>query len=54
MIRWRSYRAQHIEVLVQAGDDEVLRRMKRGYTTDDYRRLIEKIRSKPLQHLDRH
>ena len=37
---------EHIEVPVQAGDDEVLRRMKRGYTSDDYRRLIEKIRSK--------
>lgn len=36
----------HIEVPVQAGDDEVLRRMKRGYTTDDYRRLIDNIRSR--------
>lgn len=34
----------HIEVPVQAGDDEVLARMKRGYTQADYRRLIEKIR----------
>ncbi len=34
----------HIEVPVQAGDDEVLRRMKRGYTADDYRRLIHRIR----------
>ncbi len=34
----------HIEVPVQAGDDEVLARMRRGYTADDYRRLIEKIR----------
>lgn len=37
---------EHIEVPVQAGHDEVLQRMKRGYTSDDYRRLIEKIRSK--------
>ena len=37
---------EHIEVPVQAGDDEVLRNMKRGYTTADYRRLIEKIRAK--------
>ena len=44
---------EHIEVPVQAGDDEVLRRMKRGYTADDYRRLIEKIR-RTAQHLDRH
>lgn len=36
----------HIEVPVQAGDDEVLRRMKRGYTSDDYRRLIANIRSR--------
>jgi len=35
---------EHIEVPVQAGDDEVLGRMKRGYTADDYRRLIERIR----------
>ena len=35
---------EHIEVPVQAGDDEVLRRMKRGYTVDDYRRLVERIR----------
>jgi tRNA-2-methylthio-N6-dimethylallyladenosine synthase len=35
---------EHIEVPVQAGDDDVLARMKRGYTADDYRRLIERIR----------
>ncbi len=37
---------EHIEVPVQAGDDEVLGRMKRGYTADDYRRLVERIRSR--------
>jgi tRNA-2-methylthio-N6-dimethylallyladenosine synthase len=37
---------EHIEVPVQAGDDEVLRNMKRGYTSDNYRRLIEKVRAK--------
>ena len=36
----------HIEVPVQAGNDEVLRRMKRGYTRDDYRRLVARIREK--------
>jgi tRNA-2-methylthio-N6-dimethylallyladenosine synthase len=36
----------HIEVPVQAGDDDVLLCMRRGYTSDDYRRLIERIRSK--------
>jgi len=37
---------EHIEVPVQAGHDEVLARMKRGYTADDYRRLVERIRRK--------
>jgi tRNA-2-methylthio-N6-dimethylallyladenosine synthase len=36
----------HIEVPVQAGDDEVLVNMRRGYTSDEYCRLIEKIRSR--------
>ena len=35
---------EHIEVPVQAGDDEVLARMKRGYTSTDYVRLVESIR----------
>lgn len=30
----------------QAGDDEVLRRMRRGYTFDSYTRIIDKIRAK--------
>lgn len=37
---------EHIEVPIQAGDDEVLKRMKRGYTSDDYRALIENIRAR--------
>ncbi len=36
----------HIEVPVQAGDDQVLANMRRGYTADDYRRLVEKIRNR--------
>jgi len=36
----------HVEVPCQAGDDQVLNNMKRGYTADDYRRLIEKIRTR--------
>ncbi len=36
----------HIEVPVQAGDDQVLENMKRGYTTDQYRRLIANIRQR--------
>lgn len=35
----------HIEVPLQAGDDQVLEQMKRGYTSDDYRRLITQIRN---------
>jgi tRNA-2-methylthio-N6-dimethylallyladenosine synthase len=36
---------EHIEVPIQAGDDEILKRMKRGYTAKDYYQLIERIRS---------
>ena len=35
----------HIEVPVQAGDDDVLARMRRGYTADQYRKLVNKIRN---------
>ncbi len=35
---------EHIEVPVQAGDDEVLARMRRGYTVADYSRLVGRIR----------
>jgi tRNA-2-methylthio-N6-dimethylallyladenosine synthase len=37
---------EHIEVPVQAGDDEILAAMKRGYSADDYRRLIDRIRAR--------
>jgi tRNA-2-methylthio-N6-dimethylallyladenosine synthase len=37
---------EHVEVPVQAGDDDVLRRMRRGYTVADYRRLIGRIRQR--------
>ena len=36
----------HIEVPIQAGDDQVLANMKRGYTQIDYRQLVETIRRK--------
>jgi tRNA-2-methylthio-N6-dimethylallyladenosine synthase len=36
----------HIEVPVQAGDDTVLLNMKRGYTSDEYRKLVHKIRAR--------
>ncbi|MBX3051956.1 MAG: MiaB/RimO family radical SAM methylthiotransferase [Caldilineaceae bacterium] len=35
---------EHIEVPVQAGNDEVLAAMKRGYTTAEYRALVGRIR----------
>ncbi|MCP4514910.1 MAG: MiaB/RimO family radical SAM methylthiotransferase, partial [Delftia sp.] len=37
---------EHIEVPIQAGDDAVLEAMKRGYTADDYRRLVGRIRER--------
>jgi tRNA-2-methylthio-N6-dimethylallyladenosine synthase len=36
----------HIEIPVQAGDDEILKAMRRGYTQADYRAIVEKIRSR--------
>ena len=41
----------HIEVPVQAGDDQVLANMRRGYTSDDYRRLVDKIRRRLNGHM---
>ena len=35
---------EHVEVPIQAGDDQVLEAMRRGYTADDYRRLVGRIR----------
>ncbi|MEE4195506.1 MAG: tRNA (N6-isopentenyl adenosine(37)-C2)-methylthiotransferase MiaB [Anaerolineae bacterium] len=34
----------HLEVPVQAGDDQVLEEMRRGYTADEFRRLIYRAR----------
>jgi len=36
----------HIEVPIQAGDDEILRAMRRGYTSSQYRGLVHKIRER--------
>ncbi|MBN1313929.1 MAG: tRNA (N6-isopentenyl adenosine(37)-C2)-methylthiotransferase MiaB [Anaerolineales bacterium] len=36
---------EHIEVPIQSGDDEILKLMRRGYTVDQYRQLVRKIRS---------
>ncbi|MFH0953628.1 MAG: tRNA (N6-isopentenyl adenosine(37)-C2)-methylthiotransferase MiaB [Verrucomicrobiota bacterium] len=35
-----------IEIPVQAGNDEILARMRRGYTADDYRRLADRLRAR--------
>ncbi len=35
---------EHIEVPIQAGDDEILSQMKRGYTAHEYYLLVERIR----------
>ncbi len=37
---------EHLEVPVQSGDDEILKRMGRGYTVDKYRDLIQRIRER--------
>jgi tRNA-2-methylthio-N6-dimethylallyladenosine synthase len=36
----------HIEIPIQAGNDEVLRNMRRGYTQADYRKIVKKIRGR--------
>jgi tRNA-2-methylthio-N6-dimethylallyladenosine synthase len=36
----------HIEIPAQAGDDEVLKNMRRGYTQADYRKIVQRIRER--------
>jgi tRNA-2-methylthio-N6-dimethylallyladenosine synthase len=36
----------HIEIPIQAGDDEILKKMRRGYTQAEYRRMVTKIRER--------
>ena len=36
---------EHVNIPVQAGDDAMLKRMKRGYTLDEYRNRIERLRT---------
>ncbi len=37
---------EHINIPVQAGDDDVLKSMWRGYTVDVYRRIVRRIRER--------
>jgi len=36
----------HIEIPIQAGADEILKKMRRGYTQADYRSIVAKIRTR--------
>ena len=36
----------HIEIPIQAGNDDILKKMRRGYTQADYRRKVETIRAR--------
>jgi tRNA-2-methylthio-N6-dimethylallyladenosine synthase len=36
----------HIEIPIQAGADEILKKMRRGYTQADYRSIVAKIRAR--------
>jgi tRNA-2-methylthio-N6-dimethylallyladenosine synthase len=36
----------HIEIPIQAGNDDVLKAMRRGYTQKDYRQMVTKIRER--------
>ncbi len=37
---------EHVNLPFQAGDDEVLRKMRRGYTNDEYRVLVDRVRDR--------
>ena len=40
---------EHLELPIQAGDDDILRDMRRGYTVEQYRELVHTIRRKVPQ-----
>ena len=37
---------KHLHIPLQSGDDEILHKMKRPYTANDYKAIIEKVRNK--------
>jgi tRNA-2-methylthio-N6-dimethylallyladenosine synthase len=37
---------EDVNLPIQSGDDDVLRRMKRGYVVDNYRQLIQRLRQR--------
>jgi tRNA-2-methylthio-N6-dimethylallyladenosine synthase len=37
---------EDVNLPIQSGDDDMLRRMKRGYVVDNYRQLIERLRAR--------
>ncbi len=36
----------HLHISLQSGDNEILRKMNRGYTTEEYLNIVEKLRKK--------
>ena len=45
---------EYLHLPVQAGSDEILKKMNRGYTIEDYKNLIRKIRAQKVCALVRH
>jgi len=45
----RNKVCEHLELPVQAGDDDILQAMRRGYTVEQYRELVHNIRRKVSQ-----
>ena len=37
---------EHINLPIQAGDDDILAKMRRGYTNEEYRNLVDRIRNR--------
>jgi len=39
-----DYFEPHMHISLQSGDNEILKKMNRGYTREDYLEIIEKLR----------